>query len=272
MTNRSIVVLDACKRKANGRVSLGTRKSLQHVGCLTLHLVATLTLLVSVSVGAAPSEAFLDRMCRLGFNKTTMPAAEVTRFCACVVEDVAPRLTPNQRAMLLSSEASLEAGKSPSEQAFVTSGVRDLVIAGQARCEASFYPPSAPLLLKAPPMELTLRCDDERRDAEAFIYLRDIHLLSKEEISTVDKRMMKDDFKPEYAQVTISFDGRTPIVQRWGIDLTGQIVAPPNPAKFLEQLRVARSLSVKVERGTTRIARDMAVAGKIPSRWVPCVR
>ena len=237
-----------------------------------MRVLATILLFVSLSASAASSEAFLDRICRLGFNKTEMPMAEAARFCACVVEDVGPRLSQSQHTTLQSAVADVKAGKAPSEQALSTSGVRDLVIAGQARCEASFYPPSAPLLIAMPPMEMTLRCDDENRNVEAFIYLRDIRLLSRADLSALDKRMMKDDFRPEYAKVTMSFDGRAQRVQKWEIDPTGQIVSPPDPTKFLEQVRAARTLFIAVERGTTRIARDIAVTGKIPTRWVPCTK
>ncbi len=201
-----------------------------------------------------------------------MPASEAARFCTCVVEDVSPRLTVSQRKALQKAESDLNAGKTPSEQALSTSGVRDLVIAGQARCEASFYPPSAPLLIISAPMEMTLRCDDENRRVEAFVYLRNIRLLSKSELTAMDKRMMKDDFQPDYAKVTISFDGKARVIQKWEIDLTGQIVSPPDPTTFLGQLRVASTLNITVERGSTRIARDITVAGKIPTRWVPCTK
>jgi hypothetical protein len=228
--------------------------------------------LALASTCAAASEAFLDRVCRLGFSKTTMPKSEAARFCACVVEDVSPRLSASQRTVLQKADLDLTAGSAPSEQALSVSGVKDLVVAGQARCEASFYPPSAPLLIISAPMEVTLRCDDEKHGVEAFVYLRNINLLTKAELAAVDKRMMKDDFKPDFAKVTMSFDGKAPTVQRWEIDLTGQIVSPPDPAKLLERLRNAKAIDVTVERGSTRIARNIPLTGKIPVRWVPCTK
>ncbi|MES2947748.1 MAG: hypothetical protein V4858_04320 [Pseudomonadota bacterium] len=148
--------------------------------------------------------------------------------------------------------------------------MRDLVVAGQARCEAAFYPPSAPINIVSGPLQLTLRCEEESRQPQAFVYRSGMALLSKAEQRNLDQRMLKGNFDPEYAKVTTVIDGRAPKTENWEIDLTGEIVSPQNSAQFIDQLRAAATMSLSIERGVKREAGTFQVRGKIPSRWAPC--
>lgn len=205
-----------------------------------------------------------------GFSKTTMPQAEASRFCSCVRDEVVPELNQEQRRTLAAAQADVARGRVPSAERIAASGVRDLVVAGQARCQAAFYPPSAPINIKADELQLTLRCEDETKTPEAFIYRRGMSLLNKAELRALDARMMKDNFQPEYAKVTTVIDGGPAKTERWEIDLTGEIVAPPNSAQLIERLRTASTFSAFIERGPNRYAGVFRVAGKIPARWLPC--
>lgn len=231
---------------------------------------ALLLLFASRSAFADDAAAFLTRLCTQGFNKTTMPAAEVVRFCACVRDDVVPLLSREQRLVLSAAQSDLSRGRAPSAEPLASSGVRDLVVAGQASCQAAFYPPSAPINIKSGELQLTLRCEDETKIPEAFIYRRGMALLSKAELSALDARMMKDNFEPEFAKVTASFDSAPAQSERWEIDLTGEIVAPPNSAQLIDRLRTASTLAVTIERGAKRYSGNFQLAGKIPARWLPC--
>ena len=229
-----------------------------------------LSLLVFQQALADEASQFLDFVCMQGFSKTTMPQAEAARFCSCVREEVVPGLNQEQRRTLAAAQANLARGRVPSADRIASSGVRDLVIAGQARCEAAFYPPSAPINIKAGELQLTLRCEDETNTPEAFIR-RGMSLLSKAELSALDDRMMKGDFEPEYAKVTTIIDGGSAKAERWEIvDMSGEIVAPPNSAQLIEHLRSASTFSASIERGSNRYAGIFQLAGKIPARWLPC--
>jgi hypothetical protein len=232
--------------------------------------LALLLPLLSQSVFADEASLFLDRICMQGFAQTTMPKGEASRFCSCVRDEVVPNLNLDQRRTLAGAQADIARGRMPSAERIVSCGVRDLVVAGQARCEAAFYPPSAPINIKAGEFGLTLRCEDETKTPEAFIYRRGMSLLSKSELRALDARMMKDNFEPEYAKVTTTIDSESSKTERWEIDLTGEIVAPPNSAHLIERLRSASAFSISIERGGKRYAGVFQVAGKIPARWLPC--
>ena len=229
-----------------------------------------LLLLLSTSAYADNASSFLHGICKQGLLKEKMAAAEATRFCACVVDDAVPRLTPSQRRTVDDAKVALERGQAIAAERFASSGVRDLVVAGQARCEAAFYPPSAPINIAAGTLQLTLRCEDESKKPEALIYGKAMVLLSKADLKGLDARMMKDNARPEYAKVILKVDGSAPKTERWEIDLTGQIVTPPNSAALVDQLRTATILSVSIERGTKKYAADFSLSGKIPTRWAPC--
>ena len=227
-------------------------------------------LLACQSVLADDAAQFLDRICLQGFTNTTMPPAEAARFCACVRDEVVPQLNGDQRRALATAPSDLQRGRTPSVDRIAASGVRELVIAGQASCQAAFYPPSAPIKIKAGELQLTLRCEEETKTPEAFIYRRGMSLLSKAELKALDARMMRDNFEPEYAKVTTSVNGGPPKLERWEIDLTGEIVAPPNSSQLIDRLRTASTLTVNIEHGAKRFAGDFQLAGKIPARWLPC--
>ena len=235
-----------------------------------MRLFALLLLVASPSAFADAAALFLSHLCAQGFTKTTMPAAEAARFCACVRDEVVPQLSQEQRLVLSAAQSDLSRGRTPSVERLASSGVRDLVVAGQASCQAAFYPPSAPINIKSGELQLTLRCEYETKTPEAFIYRRGMALLSKAELSALDARMMKDNFEPEFAKVTASIDSAPAKSERWEIDLSGEIVAPPNSAQLIDRLRTASILAVTIERGAKRYSGRFQLTGKIPARWLPC--
>src|SRR6266567_2032450 len=161
--------------------------------------VLVLLLLCVGSAKADEASQFLDKLCVQGFGKTSMPKADAVRFCACVIEDVIPRLSGEQRRVVAAAKADHDSGRAPSPERLVVSGVRDLVVAGQARCEAAYYPPTKPINVTTGALELTLRCNLDTRAPETFVYSRGMALLSKAELRALDQRMMNGTFDPEYA-------------------------------------------------------------------------
>lgn len=224
----------------------------------------------SIDGRAAAGDELLQTLCLRGFEPTKMPLDEAQRFCTCVRADVSPRLTGRQREVLTKVGADLAQGRAARPEVLANSGLRDLVIAGQARCEAAYYPPSAPIRVRSGQLELTLRCDDTGNAPEAFMYLRTRGLLSKAELAAMDKKMMAGEDVLEVAQVTQRIDGVARRVERGEIDLTGQIVASPDPAALIAALRAARTFDVAIERGRERHVASFDLAGKIAPRWAPC--
>ena len=229
-------------------------------------------LLALLATPAAADEytELLDQICRQGFKKTSMPAAEANRFCACVIEDVQPKLNAVHRSVLRDTKSAFTSKTPIPTDRMATSGLRELVVSGQARCEAAFYPPSAPINVSSGQLQLTLRCEDESKKPEAFIYRQGMELLSKADLKALDLRMMKDDPTPEYATATIRIDSDAVRMEKWEIDMTGEIVAPPNSANLIDRLRTATSMDVTIQRGSKQYSAAFKIAGKIPTRWAPC--
>lgn len=154
---------------------------------------------------------------------------------------------------------------------FSSSGVRDLVVAAQARCEAAFYPPSAPISIASGSLYLTLRCGPDTGAPEAFIYVRNGALLSRSEIDVATKQMMKGNFGSEFAQVDQKIDGSSRKAELWDIDpFSGQFVSPPIAANLIALLRASNTYEVVIQRGRQRYAGTFQLTGRIPPRWVPC--
>ncbi len=225
--------------------------------------------LLSTSSYADNASSFLGDICRQGLMKERMGAAEAARFCSCVVEDVVPRLNQRQKRTIDEAKVALDRGQAISPESFALSGVRDLVVAGQARCQAAFYPPAAPITITGGPLQLTLRCEDESRKPKAVIYGRGMALLSKADQKAISARMMKGEAQPQYAIVTLQIDSDVPKIEKWEIDLTGEIVAPQNSASLVNRLRKASSLNVSIERGARKFSANFPLSG-IPARWAPC--
>lgn len=214
---------------------------------------------------------FLDFLCLGGFEKTNMPKAQAQRFCGCIRSDISPNLSSAQRAVLVSAQVDLAQGRPQNTERFSASGIRDLVIAAQARCEAAFYPPSAPISVVSGSLYLTLRCGVDTDAPEAFIYIKNGALLSQAEISAATKKMMKAIFDSEFAQVSQKIDGSSRKAEHWEIDIfSGQFVSPPSAANLIALLRTANTYEVVIQRGQHRYAGTFQLTGKIPSRWVPC--
>jgi hypothetical protein len=231
--------------------------------------IASLLILLSQPVFADGAGSFLDQICMRGFSKTTMPPDEATRFCSCVRGEVIPMLNQQQRNTLIAAQADMARGVAPSVERFASTGVKDLVIAGQARCEASFYPPSAPIHIKSGDFQLTLRCDYETKTPEAFMYRRG-PMFSKAELQVRDARMMEGKLVSDYAKVTVVIDGGSAKTERWLFDISGEMISPPNSAQLIERLRHASTFSASIERGTNRFSEVFQVGGKIAARWMPC--
>ncbi len=226
--------------------------------------------LLSSSVHADAAADFLDSLCLESFDKTSMPKAEAQRVCGCMRSDISPRLSSTQRSVLASAQADLKQGRRPDTQRFSSSGVRDLVIAAQARCEAAFYPPSKPLAFKSGDLQMTLRCNAETGGPEILIYLRGGQLLNKKERDDIVQRMMKGNFDSEYAKVNLRIDRQPSRTEPWGIDLTGQIVSSLKPYDLLAELRTASALGIAISRGSFHYSGQFDLANRIPARWAPC--
>jgi hypothetical protein len=229
-----------------------------------------LLVLLANSAVADNAASFLHGICKQGLLKEQMASAEATRFCTCLVEDVAVRLNQSQRRTIDEVKVALDRGQAIAPDRFASSGVRDLIVAGQARCEAAFYPPSAPISVSGGALQLNLRCDDEFKKPEAVIFGNGMALLSKADLKALDARIAKEDATPDYARVILKIDSDAPKTERWEIDMTGEAVSPPNAALLIDRLRTATALSVSIERGSKRYKGTFLISGKIPARWVPC--
>lgn len=222
-------------------------------------------------VHADTATDFLDFLCLGQLEKQTdMPKTEIQSFCGCMRSDISPRLSSTQRSILASAQTDLTEGRRPNTEHFSSSGVRDLVVAAQARCEAAFYRPSAPITVATGNLHLTLRCEADTRAPEALIYIKDGALLSQTELRAAVKRMTNGNFDSEFAQVSQKIDGSSRKPELWEIDLTGHIVSPPRAAELITLLRTANTYEVVIQRGQQRHAGTFQLAGKIPARWVPC--
>ena len=214
---------------------------------------------------------FLDNMCMGATAKqTTMPRAEIQRFCGCVRDDVSPKLSGEQRSVLASAQSDLTRGRQPNIDRISSSGVRDLVVAAQARCETAFYPPSGPISIASGDLQLTLRCELETRAPEAILYVRNGAFLSKSELDAAVRGLTSGHVNEQFAQVSQTIDGSPRGVERWRIDLTGQIVSSPHAAAVVTALRTATTYDVVIRRGQQVYAGRFLLAGRIPARWLPC--
>jgi hypothetical protein len=166
--------------------------------------------------------------------------------------------------------ADLDRGKAPSVDRLSASGIRELVVAGQARCEAAFYPPSAPIYFSSGSLQLTLRCDGEAKVPEAFVYGKGMSLLTKEEQTFTNNKLLKGIFETEYAKVIQKVDGALYKTENWEIDLTGEMVLSPNSALLIDRLRTASTFEVSIQRGSKKYSSAFAISGRIPPRWAPC--
>ncbi len=232
----------------------------------------SLLIFISISFSARADSAsdFLGYLCFRGLQNTDVPKAEAERFCACVRSDIAPRLTNPQRAVLTSAQSDLNQGRAPNPGRFASSGVRDLVVAAQARCEAAFYPPSAPINISGDDLQLTLRCDSEIRAPEAFIYVKNGLLLSTTERRAMEKRMMAGNFDSDFATVISKFNRGHQKSEKWEIDVTGHIVSAPRAYELISLLRSASTYDVTIEHGSRKYVGAFSLTGKIPARWSPC--
>lgn len=227
--------------------------------------------LSSAWVHADTATDFVDFLCVRSFEKqTTMAKAEIQRFCGCMRSDISPNLSSTQRSVLASAQADLAQGRRPNMERFASSGVRDLVIAAQARCEAAFYPPSAPIGVVSGNLRLTLHCDPGTGAPAAAIYIKNRALFSQKEIDAATKKMMEGIFDSEFAQVSQKIDGSSRKAELWEIDLSGHFVSPSRSADLIALLRTANTYEVVIQRGQQRHAGIFKLTGKIPPRWVPC--
>ncbi len=237
---------------------------------LRLSLIILGSLVSGGCWSATTASNFLNTLCERGFDKTTMPSAEVARFCNCMMRDIQPRLTPAQQSYLSDVDSRLKRGISVSKEALAVSGVRDLVVEAQARCEAAFYPPSEPLSITGGELRLYLNCDDEEQDVRILISIAG-SLIAKDELKLLTKRLLvrADDSWPT-ATVQQSFDGKTSGSESWSIGLSGDSVHPETPRRLLETLRSTKPYKVIVRRGQQQFSGSFDLATHLPPRWQPC--
>lgn len=227
--------------------------------------------LVSTYARADMATDFLDIMCANATAKqTAMSKAEIQRYCNCVRDDVSPRLSSVQRSILAAAQSDLTQGRQPNADRVASSRVRDFVIAAQARCEAAFYPPSTPISIASGDLQLTLRCEPETHAPEVILYVGNGALLSKAELDATVRSMASGQLSDEFAQVSQIIDGSPRRIERWKIDLTGQIVSSPHAAAVVAELRTAGAYEVVIRRAKHIYAGRFLLTGRIPARWVPC--
>lgn len=215
----------------------------------------------------------LEQICLQGFDETTMPRDEAIRFCRCVRDDVSPRLNSKHREMLKETYRLLSSGQNITEDyatEIFKSGLRDLLVAGWARCEAAFYPPSSPISVKSGNLVLVLRCDTDTGGPEIFFNIGSGELFSKKELKMYRDRVMKGDFMPEIVQIRISIDDGPFRTENWEVDLTGKFVLTRQPHELLPKLRNASTLEVSIKHGDNYYSGKFFLEGVIPPRWVPC--
>lgn len=221
-------------------------------------------------VFAQDSSLFIEQVCMQGFNTTSMPKKEANKFCACVKEDIKPQITSNQNKVISEIQDDIKRGRNPNVERFSSSGIKDLVIASQARCESSFYPPQNPIHLSSGNFRMTLRCDYETKKEEVILYNDKMKLVSKKENEIFLKRIGEDDFVPPYANVSLSIDSDKTILENWEIDITGKIVSPPEPRGFIKNIRMGKKVTLLVKKGGNEYTALFDLEGKIPLRWNAC--
>ncbi|KRB79062.1 hypothetical protein [Noviherbaspirillum sp. Root189] len=231
-------------------------------------------LLVALSASfpawADQAEDFLISLCMKGFQMTSMPTGDAQNFCSCVRKDISPRLSSVQRTTLRAAQEDLLKNRKPDAAGLSESGVRDLVVAAQARCEQALYPPSTPVHAQAGKLEMTLRCNSDTSVPEALIYIRNGQLLSEKEKTEQGKKLMDDpNFMGYFATVSTVIDGIRK-TEKWGIDMIGQIVFPEKPHELISALRSAKTFEVDIKRGTNTYAGTFQMTGKISPLWNPC--
>jgi hypothetical protein len=84
---------------------------------------------------------FIRKVCIQGFeHETEMPAEEVGKFCDCVRDEIAIRITAEHRAAIQSARGYLALDRAPPADVFEKSGLKALVEASQDRCASQLWP------------------------------------------------------------------------------------------------------------------------------------
>ena len=220
---------------------------------------------------ADDTSAVLFNLCERAFTKESeMSRSEVRLFCTCVRDDVSGRLSPMQLRVLSDTKAALEAGRSFSPDRFASSGIRDLVVAGQARCEAAFYPPSGPISIRSSNLTLVLGCEIDSMAPELFVHFSNVALVTDAQIRSMEESLFKENYQPEYVKVAFGIDGGSYEIEDWEVSLTGDSLSPRNSANLITRLRTASALKLEVRSEKQIIAGTFKLSGRIHPRWMPC--
>lgn len=107
---------------------------------------ATVVLILLVASGGVIADEemkFVESLCVHSTSKTTIPAAEQTKFCGCVVEDVRAKITAQQRASIREVQSYVNKNQAPPRAAIEKiekSRLNALVSESQDRCADKLWP------------------------------------------------------------------------------------------------------------------------------------
>ena len=214
----------------------------------------------------------------MSFQEETMPKSEVALFCECVATDVGPRLSSDQ-AMLARRFASEILPDSPGVSRnlldeFASSGIRDMIVAAQARCGDVLYDTRNYIELKSDDgATLAFYCDADRIVPVATFSKENLQFASENEIvDSLEAIMMATDDDGGYLMVAISWsaDGGETTTENWNVNIAGNGADADVAGKLLRDTRFAKRLTFEAKRGNVIYSGHFNVAKKIPSLWRPC--
>lgn len=247
------------------------------VGSRGLALVLSLSPITLVTAGAqAPatprSNDSVVSVCRMSFEaeKTSMPASEVEKFCACVSEDVTPRLDSYQLGLVHQATQPQKLSRRDAEDLATTlhsAGVRDVIVAAQARCSDALYSvPRALTLKSADGSELALFCHYDLAVPTASFSRPGLVLATEDEI--LDGLDNSSAFP--VVQVTWQIDDNDAVTEYWDCNLEGNGVDAGSAGHLIRALREGNRLQIRVSRDAHIHTAVFDLSGKVPRLWDAC--
>ena len=242
------------------------------------YFIAALAISSTLLIDNALANEHVADLCEVSFAKETMPKDEVALFCSCVAADVGPRLSTGQNSLVGKVADSLRPGspgvpKSLLEQV-ASSGVRDLIVAAQARCSDALYSSRDYIELRSDDgAELALYCDLDRVIPVASFGKDGLRFATEDEIeSSLEAIIMGTGPDSAYTVVEFSWsaDGGPKTVEYWDVNLAGDGADAEVAGKLLQEVRFADRLNISVRRGNTKYSGQFNVSKKIPPLWRPC--
>lgn len=242
------------------------------IGRRSKYLLVLIASLVSLSISEAARNDPVAKVCELAFQaeQTDMPTSEIQLFCDCVSEDATPRLNSYQLSLFTRasnpqalSQEDLEALAARIESA----GIRDVIVAAEARCSDALYTtPQALTLTARDGSELVLFCDYDL--AVPTLSFRKPGLVLAEEEEILDGMSDFDSFP--IAEVTWQVDREDPVIEDWYCNLEGDGVDAESAGRLIRHLRDGSMLKIRIRRADIEHTAVFDIAGKIPRLWRAC--